>query len=236
MREIAKASGGRGQRAGRWLSNLCLASGLLLLGFAGVARLDSEVGSRSGIEAFREARAASSSAPSSDSAPAVAASRPDFTLWSPKRIAAWRTSLERDLGVPIAVLRIHRLALEVPVWTGIDELTLNQGLGRVPGTARVGQPGNLAIAGHRDGFFRVLKDVVTGDEVELETPDGEERYVVERISITEPGDISPLDDSTEPLLTLITCYPFYFVGDAPQRYVVRAVRRDATVTSTEARR
>ena len=80
----------------------------------------------------------------------------------------------------------------------------------------------MAIAGHRDGYFRGLKDIEKGDRMEVETQDFTEIYVIDEITITTPEDLSVLDGTDEPALTLIACYPFYFVGSAPQRFVVRA--------------
>jgi sortase A len=91
--------------------------------------------------------------------------------------------------------------------------------------------GNSGIAGHRDGFFRGLKNIAVGDVIELKTPRAKEIYRVERIWIVEPEDISVLDPTTTPSLTLVTCYPFYFVGPAPKRYIVRAERVDHAAPS-----
>jgi len=209
------------QRGRRWLRRLCLVSGSSLLLFVGAARLHSALASRAGLEQFAEARAGSAAALGESAAP-------DLTLWSPKRTAAWQASRTVELGAPIAVVRIPRLALEVPVWEGIDEITLNRGLGHVPGTAVPGTDGNVAIAGHRDGFFRVLKDIVAGDRIELETLDGVRSYEVENTRIVVPKEVSVLEPTAAPVLTLVTCYPFYFVGDAPERFIVRAGVRSAT--------
>ena len=92
------------------------------------------------------------------------------------------------------------------------------------GTAPPGTDGNSGIAGHRDGFFRGLKDIVPGDAIELDTLNGKEAYRVERTWVVEPEDVSVLDPTPMRALTLVTCYPFYFVGSAPQRFIVRAVR------------
>jgi sortase A len=152
----------------------------------------------------------------------------DQTLWSAKRIAHYRDSLELAMPAPLAVLRIPRLTLEVPVLPGTDDVTLDRAVGLIPGTASPGAPGNTAIAGHRDGFFRGLKDIAVGDSLELETLAGKRQYAVEALTIVDPSDVSVLDDSTEPVLTLVTCYPFYYVGKAPQRFIVRARARSAT--------
>lgn len=147
---------------------------------------------------------------------------PDFTLWSAQRIRDYKESLAHNASLPLAVLRIPKLKLEVPVFDGTDELTLNRGAGRIVGTSKPGEPGNTGIAGHRDGFFRGLKDVVPGDVLDLVIPGRTERYVVSDIQVTTPDDVSVLRPTATPTLTLVTCYPFYFVGSAPQRYIVRA--------------
>ncbi len=146
----------------------------------------------------------------------------DFTLWNIKRIQAYRDSLAMKLEPPIAVLTIPKIGIEVPVFDGTDDITLNRGAGRIAGTARPGQTGNMGIAGHRDGFFRKLKDIQVDDLVELSTRQGKFVYSVEDIVIVNPTDVSVLHPRPRPSLTLVTCFPFYFVGDAPQRYIVHA--------------
>ena len=148
----------------------------------------------------------------------------DFELWSPKRIEAYQESLREPSGGPLALLRIRSIGLEVAVLDGTDDLTLNRAVGRIAGTARPGGPGNLGIAGHRDGFFRGLKDLAPGGEMELETLEGARLvYTVRDIWIVQPQDVHVLDPTPEPSLTLVTCFPFYHVGSAPERYIVRAV-------------
>lgn len=148
----------------------------------------------------------------------------DMSLWSASRVRSYRASLTSDRGPLLAVLSVPRVGIEVPVLEGTDELTLVRGAGHIEGTPGPGALGNVAIAGHRDGFFRALKDVGLGDVVLLRTPTETVRYVVEDLRVVGPEEISVLDPTPEPSLTLVTCYPFYFVGPAPQRYVVRAVR------------
>jgi sortase A len=156
---------------------------------------------------------------------------PDLTLWEPKRIAAWRAA-RRTPGPPaIAVLRIPTLRLEVPVLPGTAEITLDRAVGHIEDTAWPGTDGNAGIAGHRDGFFRGLKDIDVGDVIELETRHGKEVYRVRRTWIVSPDDVSVLDATSVRSLTLVTCYPFYFVGPAPQRFIVRAERVPDPVTS-----
>jgi sortase A len=153
---------------------------------------------------------------------AASRSQPDLSLWSPKRIQAWKDSFSRAAPEAMAVLRIPKINLEVPVLEGTDDWTLNRAVGHIEDTAAPGGPGNAGIAGHRDGFFRGLKDVVTGDALELKIPQGTTHFRIERIWIVNPDDVSVLDPTPTAAVTLVTCFPFYFVGSAPQRYIVRA--------------
>jgi len=132
------------------------------------------------------------------------------------------TAIHNAGEVPLAILRIPKIYLQVPVLGGTDEVTLNRGVGQIAGTAAPGEKGNIGIAGHRDGFFRNLKDVSRGDLIELQTTRSYAIYVVNRILITGPDDASALRSSDEQLLTLVTCYPFHFIGPAPRRFVVQA--------------
>ncbi len=198
-----------------------LTIGVLLLLFYVAARADREVQSRTGLEEFETAREAAANPEPLDSASPGAV---DMSLWAEGRIRAYRESLEVYMGSPLAILRIPKIRLEVPVLEGTDELTLNRAVGRIAGTARPGGEGNLGVAGHRDGFFRGLKDLAPGDELELETLEGEHSYRVAEILIVEPEDVYVLEPTPHPSVTLVTCYPFYFVGSAPQRYIVRATQ------------
>ena len=148
---------------------------------------------------------------------------PDTTLWSPGRVDDYQASLAVDFDPPEGVLKIPAISLAVPVLQGTDDLTLNRAVGRIPGTARIGATkGNLGIAGHRDSFFRGLKDIGPGDTIELETLWNKLTYEVADITITTPSDVTVLQRSDQGTLTLVTCYPFYFVGHAPKRYIVTA--------------
>jgi LPXTG-site transpeptidase (sortase) family protein len=119
-------------------------------------------------------------------------------------------------------LEAPRLGLSVVVAEGIDARTLRRTVGHVPGTALPGQPGNVALAGHRDLAFRRLRGVRVGDMVRLVTPSGRYEYVVESAEVVGPERGDLLAPTPEPTLTLVTCYPFFMVGPAPQRFVVRA--------------
>lgn len=152
--------------------------------------------------------------------PVQAGKSVDFALWSQKRINAYQALLSQSFAPPVAVLRIDRVGLEVPVFRGTGELQLNRGAGWIAGTGAPGQNGNMGIASHRDGFFRVLKDIQIGDTVRLSHAGAESQYEVDDIEIVGPADVSVLRNRPLPNLTLVTCYPFYFAGDAPHRYVV----------------
>jgi sortase A len=146
----------------------------------------------------------------------------DFSLWSPNRITAYQQSLQQYFPAPLAVLRISKVHLEVPVLEGTDDLALNRGVGHITGTVRPGENGNIGIAGHRDGFFRALKDVGPGDVIELATPERTDTYLVDQVLLVSPEDVSVLARRSVSSITLVTCYPFYYVGSAPERYIVQA--------------
>ena len=203
------------------------AVGLSLLAVWGAARFHSAVSSKAAIAEFEAARAENLANSRSPSLAPTLSSPVDFRLWSPKRIAAYKDSLAKKNDLPLGILRIPKINLEVPVFNDTDDLTLDRGVGRILGTARVGEPGNLGIAGHRDGFFRGLQSVVRGDVVELVEPRRTDRYVVDEIRIVTPDDTSVLNPKEGPALTLVTCFPFYFVGHAPKRYIVTALLESA---------
>jgi sortase A len=152
---------------------------------------------------------------------------PDFRLWSEKRIQQYHASLLLKVPPPMAVIEIPSLRLQVPILEGTDDLTLDRGVGHIAGTALPGESGNIGIAGHRDGFFRGLKDIHVGDTIDLQSQQGTSHYRVDEIKIVSPKDVSVLEPRTRPSLTLVTCYPFYFVGSAPSRYIVHATLANA---------
>jgi sortase A len=162
----------------------------------------------------------------------------DMTTWSRARVDRYRESLRESLA-PQAVLRIPSVKLVVPVFEGTRELNLNRGAGRIEGTARIGEAGNVGIAAHRDGFFRALKDVQVGDTLLLERVTATRTYRVVSMTIVDPSEVSVLAPTTTESVTLVTCYPFYYVGSAPRRFIVRAQRvtpddKEAPADSTPA--
>ena len=198
----------------------------------GTVYLAGTAGARIETERFSALLAAQSL----QSGPTLQAGSPDRSLWSPERIRAWQEALTEPAPVPLAVLRIPRLRLEVAVLEGTGEFVLNRAVGHIPGTALPGADGNSGIAGHRDGFFRGLKDIAIGDVVEIETLNGKGEYRIERTWIVSPEDVSVLEPTPTRSLTLVTCYPFYFIGSAPQRFIVRAVRADRSAAAVVLRR
>lgn len=155
-----------------------------------------------------------------------ATERVDMSTWSRERIAQYRASLHAA-GAPEAVLRIPALKLVVPVFEGTSEQNLNRGAARIEGTTRIGELGNIGIAGHRDGFFRALKDARVGNVLLLDRLDGTDTYRIVSTTIVDPSDVSVLAATSRNAITLVTCYPFYFVGAAPQRFIVRAEKTPA---------
>jgi sortase A len=124
----------------------------------------------------------------------------------------------------IGRLEIPRLKLSVMVREGADEGTLRRAVGHIPGTALPGTMGNVGLAGHRDTFFRALRNIREDDAIEFETTRGTYRYVVKSTKIVTPRDVSVLAASGGENLTLVTCYPFYYVGSAPKRFIVHAAQ------------
>lgn len=148
--------------------------------------------------------------------------KPDQSQWSSARIAAYTAGLRQPREDVVAVLSIPQVSLQVPVYHESTDLVMDLGAGLIAGTAGPDETGNIGIAGHRDGYFRALKDIETGDLLTLQTQAGERRFRVSDISIVDPLDVEVLAPGNSPAVTLVTCYPFYYVGSAPQRFIVRA--------------
>lgn len=196
VRELAPRRGGPG-----WLSRLALAVGLLLLAYVAAIELESTWAQRWASDRLQAARGE----------PAGVPDRPGRT-----------EAIAPAPGEPVGRLLIPRLALDVVALEGVDTATLRRGAGHFPGTAMPGQGGNASFAGHRDSFFRKLRDVRTGDEVTVEAPQGEFLYTVTETRIVEPSAVEVVGSLDGSHLTLVTCYPFDWIGPAPRRFVVRA--------------
>lgn len=121
-------------------------------------------------------------------------------------------------------MEIPRIGLRAMIREGVSHRTLALAVGHIPGTALPGGQGNVGIAGHRDTFFRSLREVKAGDAIILATLEGSYEYRVESTEVVAPRDTRVLESSSRPELTLVTCYPFYFVGPAPERFIVHATR------------
>jgi len=125
-------------------------------------------------------------------------------------------------GDVLGRIEIQRLGMMVAIVQGTTSRTLGVGVGHIAGTALPGEPGNIGIAGHRDTYFRALKDIHLGDEIRIQTATSLSRYKVDTVRIVSPDDIGVLAPSAASAITLVTCYPFHFIGAAPQRFVVHA--------------
>ena len=206
----------------RFLESGFLTTGAVLLATFVLIKGWGEYQGWADIRAFEQAMAFESG-PADQSAGGATryAPDPDYALWSSKRISDYHESHAQRDDPPLAILSIDKLDLKVPVYNGTDEVNLNRGAGRIKGTARIDSPGNLGIAGHRDGFFRVLKDIEVGDSINMLTHQGKSEFVVSSITIVDPTDVSVLAPTDGSTITLVTCYPFYFVGHAPKRYIVK---------------
>jgi sortase A len=194
---------------------LCFAAGTALCATYALARADAAVGSAHDLAEFNASVRA-----------------PDQSLWSPKRVSSYRAALTLPADPPVAILTVPALKLEVPVYDRATELTLNRGAALIDGMRLPDQGGNAGIAGHRDGYFRVLKDVREGDLIEVRTRLKIHRYRVAAIQIVDQADRHLLRDTDEPSVTLVTCYPFYYVGSAPQRFIVTATYEWSPPAST----
>jgi sortase A len=192
----------------KWSQRALFACAILLLGYCGFALTDAWLfqrrESRELERLLRERRAASAVAPQ----PVLAA--------IPTAVPA------AEAGSLIGRIEIPRLLLSVVVVEGVDKTSLRRAVGHIPRTALPGAAGNVGLAGHRDTFFRPLKDVKIGDEIQVSTLNGTFKYEVVSLRIVDPENVGVLAPSGENVLTLVTCYPFYFVGPAPKRWIVRA--------------
>ena len=141
---------------------------------------------------------------------------------------AFVSAEDLEEGALIGRIEIPRVGVSAIVLHGIGNKTLRRGVGHIPGTPLPEHGGNFGLAGHRDSFFRALKDIRQDDTIELTTLNGTFEYKVEWTKIVAPKDTYVLTDEGAPSLTLVTCYPFYYVGSAPKRFIVRAHRLDGT--------
>ena len=204
----------------RWGSNFSFVVGIVALGYVSVALLDARLYQAREARRFEEARQARKAVRPSSGLKNPPASLPPN---QPNRTASQRVEM---IGGSAAWGRIEikSIGLSSMIMEGVDRATLRRGVGHIPGTALPGQAGNVALAGHRDTFFRALRNIKKNDEITLETLEGYFRYRVDFTQVVAPEYTEALNGSDVAILTLVTCYPFSYVGPAPQRYIVRAHR------------
>jgi sortase A len=189
----------------RWTRDVLLIVGILLLGYSGFVLLDTKF-----YQVYQERRFQQklTNAPSA----------------TPLTVGVREPSVAPPTGGTVGKIEIARIGLSAMILEGIGARTLRLAVGHIPGTPLPGQHGNVGIAGHRDTFFRGLRDIRSDDEIKLTTLDGSYRYLVDSTEVVSPADTQVLSNSDDTILTLVTCYPFYYVGPAPKRFIVRAHR------------
>jgi sortase A len=211
----------------RWSSRFFFIAGILVLGYVVVTLLDAKIYQAQEARSFERTRQkerqglrsvkpfTGSESPATPLLP-VGLSQPD------RASAQGRETVSRSAAW--GRIKITSIGLSSMILEGVAPETLRRGVGHIPGTALPGEPGNIALAGHRDTFFRALRNIRKDDEITLETLDGSYRYRVDYTQVVAPEYIEALNGSSDAILTLVTCYPFAFVGPAPKRYIVRAHR------------
>jgi sortase A len=189
----------------RWSRNFLLVAGVLALGYSGFVMLDAKLYQAHQTRKFQQ---------QVESAGTLVA----------RAGSATKLPVAPGTDGALGKIEIARIGLAAMIMEGTDGRTLRRAVGHIRGTPLPGEPGNAAIAGHRDTFFRPLRNVRHNDEITLTTLEGSYRYLVDTTQIVPPEDIRALENSGDTTLTLVTCYPFYFVGPAPKRFIVRAHR------------
>ncbi len=206
-----------------WVERLLLAIGLLCLGLVAFAVIDARwFAYQQGrlLDRALQARPSGRETPGAAHGAAPPASETDrLDSFRPGSAPAAPPAPEGSVLGRIEILRVGISSL---VLEGIGGETLRRGVGHIPGTAMAQAVGNVGLAGHRDTVFRGLKDIRKGDLIDLETLAGSYRYSVDWAQVVDPDDVGVLGAGNRPELTLVTCYPFYYVGSAPERFVVRA--------------
>lgn len=184
----------------RWIQRLLLAVGLVILGYCGAYWFNIRFQQSYGNREL------------------------DRILSNRQTPAARQTIPDGGLVGRVEIPKLH---LSAVVFQGTDAQVLDRGVGHVDSSALPGQPGNVVLAAHRDTLFRSLRNIQKGDTVRVATAYGTRTYTVDSTEIVDPTDVAVMAPTPNPTLTLITCYPFYYVGHAPKRFIVRA--RDTEV-------
>lgn len=204
---LRPSSGRRAGRPLRWLERLFLGAGAAALIWCGVMLADAAIAQRNARYALE-----------------IAVAVQEFTSARGETAHVPPRHQRVDVGSAIAALSIPRVQLSTIVLHGTDTHTLRHGPGHLEHTALPGETGNIVIAGHRDSFFRPLRDIRLDDDIVLDTIGGRFHYRVTSIRVVGPRDVSVIATTSEEVLTLITCYPFWVLGHAPNRFIVRAAR------------
>jgi sortase A len=187
----------------RWSRTIFLVAGILALGYSGLIILDSKIYQAIQIRHFQNELGSTK--------PLVG-----------NAVSAAYTPTALAQGVALGRIDIARLGVSAMIMEGTDDRTLDRAVGHIRGTPMLGTNGNTAIAGHRDTFFRPLRNIRHNDEIIVSTLRASTRYLVDSTQVVAPDDIQVLNNSGSTTLTLVTCYPFYFLGAAPKRFIVRA--------------
>ena len=188
----------RGQGFIGWTRLILILSGVLAIVFVALTLLNAKLFQRAASHTF------------------------DSQIHAAEQHPAIQTRMAFKEGDVLGRMEIPKIGMSVIVLQGTTPKTLRLGVGHIDGTALPGESGNIGIAGHRDTFFRGLKDIHTGDGISLQTATGIAMYEVDWIQITVPSDGDIVSATTESGLTLVTCYPFHYIGAAPERFVVHA--------------
>lgn len=211
----------------RWIERALIVIGLVCVGVWAWSWIDAQIYQYRENKLLEEASIARTAASESDSLGTFRA--PSLPAPQEKK----ERSLPGEVGSLVGRIEIPRIDVSAIVLEGVDKKTLRRGVGRIPKTALPGDEGNVGLAAHRDSFFRGLKDVRKNDIITLKTLDDTYYYRVDWTEIVLPQDTDVLADSGVPELTLVTCYPFYYVGTAPKRFIVRAQRIDEAAALQE---
>jgi sortase A len=191
------------RRALKWLQIACFICGALALGYSAFLLMSARIYQHNASQRFNQ--------------PVITAQPPPATA-NPQPVAD---------GMPVARFEIPRLNIDSVMIEGVSDSDLHRAIGHIPGTALPGSQGNVGIAGHRDTFFRPLRNIHEGDVISLTTLEATYRYQVESTEVVTPDRSDVLNPTSEPHLTLVTCFPFYYVGSAPKRFIVHAREIDS---------